>query len=115
MLLLRQARKYGVGMMIASQSPGDINYQGLSQAGTKFIGRLTTNQEAYKIQPLLENDNIGRDLLETLPALKQGQFIGVCPDMFPGPISMKSRTLSSRHLTMTMEQMSKLVTDEDRK
>src|SRR4029077_11948637 len=38
--LLKQARAYGVGVVLATQNPVDLDYKGLSNAGTWFIGRL---------------------------------------------------------------------------
>lgn len=112
MLLLRQARKYGVSMLIATQSPGDLDFTGMAQVGTKLLGRISTQQEAWKIQPLLENDP--HDSLDMLPELQQGEFVAVCPDMFKVPVIFKSRSLSSKHVTLTLEQASKFVSDEDR-
>ena len=40
MLLLRQARKYGLCCLLGTQSPGDIDYKALGQIGTVAIGRI---------------------------------------------------------------------------
>ena len=42
--LLKQARAFGLGMILATQNPGDLDYKGLSNAGTWFIGRLQSRQ-----------------------------------------------------------------------
>ena len=42
MLLLKQARAFGLGVIRATQNPVDLDYKGLSNAGTWFIGRLST-------------------------------------------------------------------------
>ncbi len=115
LLLLRQARKYGVGMVLATQSPGDVDYTGLGQIGTKLLGRMTQRQEADKVAPLLKDTPNGFDLIEKLPGLKQGEFIAVCPDMFTEPVMFKSRYLVTKHQTLSLEQISDLVTDEDRR
>ncbi len=46
--LLKQARAFGVGLLLASQNPVDIDYKGLSNAGTWFIGKLQTDQDKQR-------------------------------------------------------------------
>ena len=43
--LLKQARAYGLGIMLATQNPVDLDYKGLSNAGTWFLGRLQTKRD----------------------------------------------------------------------
>ena len=43
--LLKQARAYGLGLVLATQNPVDLDYKGLSNTGTWFIGRLQTEQD----------------------------------------------------------------------
>ena len=114
MMLLRQGRKYGISMLIATQSPGDLDYVGMGQIGTKLLGKMSTLQDAWKVKPLLENDKVDHDLLERLPDLKSGEFIAVCADAFETPMLFKSRRLASKHETMTLEGMGRFVTDDDR-
>jgi hypothetical protein len=47
--LLKQARAFGVGLLLASQNPVDIDYKGLSNAGTWFIGKLQTEQDKQRL------------------------------------------------------------------
>jgi hypothetical protein len=47
--LLKQARAFGLGLVIATQNPGDIDYKGLSNAGTWFIGKLQTENDKNKV------------------------------------------------------------------
>lgn len=42
--LLKQARAFGVGILLAIQNPLDLDYRGLANAGTWFIGRLSGQQ-----------------------------------------------------------------------
>lgn len=49
MLLLKQARAFGVGVVLSTQNPGDIDYKGLSNIGTWFIGKLQTAQDIDKV------------------------------------------------------------------
>ena len=43
--LLKQARAFGVGVVLATQNPVDLDYKGLANAGTWFIGRLQTERD----------------------------------------------------------------------
>lgn len=47
--LLKQARAYGVGLVLATQNPVDIDYKALSNTGTWLIGRLQTEQDINRL------------------------------------------------------------------
>ena len=47
--MLKQARAFGVGMILGTQNPADIDYKGLSNAGTWFIGKLQTEQDKNRL------------------------------------------------------------------
>jgi len=47
--LLKQARAFGVGLVLATQNPVDLDYKGLSNAGTWFIGRLQTERDTARV------------------------------------------------------------------
>ena len=49
LLLLKQARAYGVGIVLSTQNPVDLDYKGLSNIGTWFIGRLQTTQDIDRV------------------------------------------------------------------
>lgn len=49
LLLLKQARAYGVGIVLSTQNPVDLDYKGLSNMGTWFIGRLQTSQDIARV------------------------------------------------------------------
>jgi len=52
--LLKQARAFGLGIVLASQNPVDLDYKGLSNAGTWFIGRLQTERDKNRVLDGLE-------------------------------------------------------------
>lgn len=52
--LMKQARAFGLGVVLATQNPVDIDYKGLSNAGTWFIGRLQTEQDKARLLDGLE-------------------------------------------------------------
>lgn len=47
--MLKQARAFGVGMVLATQNPVDLDYKGLSNAGTWFIGKLATEKDKARL------------------------------------------------------------------
>jgi hypothetical protein len=47
--LLKQARAYGLGVVLSTQNPVDLDYKGLSNTGTWFIGRLQTPQDRDRV------------------------------------------------------------------
>jgi len=52
--LLKQARAFGVGVVLATQNPVDLDYKGLSNTGTWFIGRLQTERDKARVLDGLE-------------------------------------------------------------
>src|SRR6266508_2476851 len=52
--LLKQARAFGLGLLLATQNPVDVDYKGLSNAGTWFIGKLQTEQDKARLLDGLE-------------------------------------------------------------
>ncbi|MGH0034526.1 MAG: helicase HerA domain-containing protein [Myxococcota bacterium] len=52
--LLKQARAFGVGCVLATQNPVDLDYKGLSNAGTWFLGRLQTERDQARVMEGLE-------------------------------------------------------------
>jgi hypothetical protein len=52
--LLKQARAFGVGMVLATQNPMDLDYKALSNAGTWLIGRLQTDRDQARVLDGLE-------------------------------------------------------------
>jgi hypothetical protein len=54
LILLKQARAFGVGILLATQNPVDLDYKGLSNTGTWFIGRLQTERDKARVLEGLE-------------------------------------------------------------
>jgi hypothetical protein len=52
--LLKQARAYGLGVVLATQNPIDIDYKALSNCGTWFLGRLQTERDVARVIDGLE-------------------------------------------------------------
>ena len=53
--LLKQARAYGLGLLLATQNPVDLDYKALSNAGTWFIGKLQTERDKERLLDGLES------------------------------------------------------------
>ncbi len=52
--LLKQARAFGLGMVVATQNPVDLDYKGLANCGTWFIGRLQAERDKLRVLDGLE-------------------------------------------------------------
>jgi hypothetical protein len=52
--LLKQGRAFGLGVVLATQNPVDLDYKGLANAGTWFIGRLQTERDKARVLEGLE-------------------------------------------------------------
>ena len=64
--LLKQARAYGLGVVLATQNPADLDYKGLSNTGTWFLGRLQTERDKKRVMEGLEGvrSSLAREDLE---------------------------------------------------
>jgi hypothetical protein len=62
--LLKQARAFGLGVVLTTQNPVDLDYKGLTNAGTWFIGRLQTERDKMRVLDGLEgaSSSAGRSL-----------------------------------------------------
>ncbi len=59
--MLKQARAFGVGQVLVTQNPVDVDYKALSNAGTWFIGKLQTEQDKNRLLDGLEGAAPGLD------------------------------------------------------
>lgn len=80
LLLLKQARAFGLGVVLATQNPVDLDYKGLGNIGTWFIGRLQTERDKARLLDGLQGTSLaaGMDrtaLDATLSALGRRVFL----------------------------------------
>lgn len=54
MTLLKQGRAFGLGCLLATQNPVDLDYKALSNIGTWFLGRLQTERDKLRVLDGLE-------------------------------------------------------------
>ena len=106
-LLVRQGRAFGVGCLLATQNPGDIDYKGLSNCSTWIIGKLQTKRDRDKVREGLADAEIKpSDLAKKLAAPNTGQFMFMTTD---GSVSfVQERWLLTYHCTLSPEQVLRL-------
>ena len=92
--LLKQARAFGLGVVLATQNPVDLDYKGLANCGTWFIGRLQTERDKLRVieglKSALAGGEDGADLEALMSSLTQRVFLmrNVHDD---APVLMKTR------------------------
>jgi len=92
--LLKQARAFGLGVVLATQNPVDLDYKGLANCGTWFIGRLQTERDKLRVieglKSALAGAGEGTDLEALMSNLTQRVFLmrNVHDD---APVLMKTR------------------------
>jgi hypothetical protein len=59
MTLLKQGRAFGIGILLATQNPVDLDYKGLANTGTWFLGRLQTERDKARLLDGLEGAAAG--------------------------------------------------------
>ncbi|MFO0688023.1 MAG: DUF87 domain-containing protein [Myxococcota bacterium] len=113
--LLKQARAFGLGCVLSTQNPVDLDYKGLSNCGTWFLGRLQTERDKARVLDGLESvagagrEGFDRATLErTLSSLDKRVFLlnDVHED---APVLMRTRwTLSYLAGPLSRAQMKQL-------
>ncbi len=71
--IAKEGRKYGVGAMVVSQRPSEVNETVLSQCGTFFALRLSNPEDRARVRGTLPDGLVG--LLDVLPILRTGEAI----------------------------------------
>ena len=76
--LLKQARAFGVGIVLATQNPVDLDYKALSNTGTWFLGKLQTERDKARVLEGIDSlaSSVDRRTLDdTLSALPRRVFL----------------------------------------
>ncbi len=71
--LLKRARSAGLGLMLATQSPGDLDYKSRDQITSWFIGRVREDTALRKLKAAFQSES-GLDPAAVLPHQTVGQF-----------------------------------------
>ena len=116
--LLKQARAYGLGIVLATQNPADLDYKGLSNTGTWFLGRLQAERDKARVLEGLEGASAvagatfdRQEMEATLAGLSSRVFLmnNVHED---APIVFRTRwALSYLRGPLTRKQISTLMAD----
>ncbi len=110
--LLKQARAFGVGLLLSTQNPVDLDYKAMSNAGTWCIGRLQTERDKARILEALQSARGDTDVSEldkTISGLAKRQFL-LHNTHEPDPVLFTTRwALSYLRGPLTREQISTLV------
>ena len=117
--LLKQARAFGLGLVLATQNPVDLDYKALSNAGTWFLGRLQTERDKLRVLDGLEGASASagagfdrKKIEQTLSAVGSRTFLlnNVHEDE---PVVFQTRwVLSYLRGPLTREQIAKLMQDK---
>ena len=78
MLLMKQARAFGVGVVLTTQNPVDVDYKALSNAGTWMIGRLQTDRDKQRLLDGMSSASGGVDVAavgDTVSGLAKREFV----------------------------------------
>ena len=78
MLLMKQARAFGLGVVLTTQNPVDIDYKALSNAGTWMIGRLQTDRDKQRLLDGMSSASGGVDVAavgDTISGLGKREFV----------------------------------------
>ncbi len=114
--LLKQARAFGVGVLLATQNPVDLDYKALSNAGTWFVGKLQTDRDKARLLEGMEDAAAEQGSLADRAQLDPlisalGNRVFLMHDIHrPAPLLFQSRwALSFLRGPMTREQVSRLM------
>jgi hypothetical protein len=114
--LLKQARAFGVGVVLATQNPVDLDYKGLANTGTWLIGRLQTERDKLRVIEGLESalassaDTLDRATLEKLLSGLASRVFLVRNVHDDAPFLMQSRwALSYLRGPLTLPEIQRLM------
>ncbi len=115
-LLFKQARKYGVGLVAATQNITDIDYKALAQVNTWCLGRLMTTQDIARVQKIIQSINPMKAdaILQKLPSLRTGEFLMLSPDNYDDVVDFNVRWLATKHSTLDERDLAQYVPAESR-
>lgn len=94
MTILKQGRAFGLGLVLATQNPVDIDYKAMSNCNTWFLGRMTADRDRKRVITGLCSANSGDEEYyhEKVAALKRRQFV----------LSTSGQTFTTRELEMDL-------------
>ena len=115
MTLMKQARAFGIGMVLSTQNPVDIDYKALSNAGTWMIGRLSTERDKARLLEGLTSAAGGVDISavdDTISGLGKREFVLRVPGDDTASVFTTRWAMSYLRGPMTRDQVSALMRAE---
>lgn len=104
MTLLKQARAYGLGVVLATQNPADLDYRALGNVGSWWVGRLQTDRDREKVREAIRGSEGGVNIGDLIGKLEPRQFVQSI--LGSDPVMVKSNDCLSRLSgPMTLEQI----------
>ncbi len=114
--MLKQARAFGVGLVLSTQNPADLDYKAMSNTGTWMIGRLQTERDKARILEALESVQGGSDMKtidKMISGLGKRQFL-LHNTREPEPVVFSTRWAMSYLRGPLTRQDVKTLTGDDR-
>ncbi|MCA9048179.1 MAG: DUF853 family protein [Planctomycetaceae bacterium] len=93
--LFTQARKFGVGCLVCTQSPRSVDYNVFGNCSTKIIGRLETPQDSDRVGEWFTTTGAKPDWVSGRAGADQGTFVARWPGQ---PDALEGAVFRSRHL-----------------
>jgi hypothetical protein len=115
MTLMKQARAFGVGVVLSTQNPVDIDYKALSNAGTWMIGRLQTDRDKQRLLDGLSTASGGVDVAQvddTISGLGKREFVLRRAGTDTVEVFITRWAMSYLRGPMTRDQISELMANE---
>ncbi|MBT8353168.1 MAG: DUF87 domain-containing protein [Desulfofustis sp.] len=115
LLLLKQARAFGIGVVLATQNPVDLDYKGLSNIGTWFVGRLQTTQDQDRVLEGIVGASDGvlnRSLVRKLLSDMKGRQFLLTSAHLDEPLLFETRwVMSYLKGPISLQDIDRLMTD----
>ncbi|NND90138.1 MAG: ATP-binding protein [Granulosicoccus sp.] len=116
--ILKQARAFGVGLVLSTQNPVDIDYKAISNAGTWMIGRLQTDRDKQRLLDGMGSSDGSVDVNaigDRISRLDKRQFV-LHSTRFVQATTFSTRwAMSYLAGPLTRDQISQLTSDEQRR
>ena len=108
--LLKQARAQGVGIVLATQNPVDLDYKGLANMGTWLVGTLQTEQDRARLMDGLTGSGLAQAAVDRLLGATKKRVFLLHDIHRPTPCLLNSRwALSYLRGPLTREEISRLM------
>ena len=115
--ILKQGRAFGVGIVLATQNPVDLDYKAMSNAGTWLVGRLQTERDKARVLEGLRSAAGGTDVAAldaAIGGLEKRQFLLVSAKSSQPQIFATRWAMSYLRGPLTKDQVASLMKDVPR-